>query len=100
MKYETYTSINGWLALLVGGIGFLRCISAQRRGNTLQDRAAASSTFFVGVGMGTSRIRSRKRIREIEYQAQMLRKGLDRIRQWFLRPEPAADNLLVRHYGF
>lgn len=91
MKYETFTSIKGWVALLVLGIGFLCCISALGPGHTLQDRAAATSVFFAGVGIGISWIRSRKHIRETEYQARMLRKGLYRI-----RPRTHRQRLVAR----
>jgi len=81
VKSGIFTSIMGWVALLVVGVGCLCGISAQGPGHTVRDRATAGLIFFVGANMGISWIRSRKRIRQKEHQAQMLRKGLDRIRQ-------------------
>lgn len=81
MKYGIFTSIMGWVALLLVGIGILCWISAQGPGHTLQDRETASLMSGVGVILGIGWIWSRKRIREKERQARMLRRGLHRIRQ-------------------
>ena len=81
MKYRIFTSIMGWFALLLAGIGILCWISAQGPGHTLQDRETASLMSGVGVILGIGWIWSRKRIREKERQARMLRRGLHRIRQ-------------------
>ena len=81
MKYGIFTSIMGWVALLLVGIGILCWISAQGPGHTLQDRETASLMSGVGVILGIGWIWSRKRIREKERQARVLRRGLHRIRQ-------------------
>ena len=76
MKFGIFTSIMGWVALLVIGSGVLCAISAQGAGGTAQDRAAAGLVLFVGVAMGISWMLSRKRIPAMEYQARMLRTRL------------------------
>jgi hypothetical protein len=81
MKFGIFTSIMGWVALLVIGSGVLWGISAQGPGATVQDRATAGLILFVGVAMGISWIHSRKRIRTIEYQARMLRTRLYRMQK-------------------
>jgi hypothetical protein len=81
VKSGIVTSIMGWVALLVFGSGCLLYISALGPSHGVRDRAAAGVVLFVGVAMGISWIRSRKRIREMKYQARTLRKGLGRIRQ-------------------
>ena len=81
MKYGIFTSITGWVALLLVGIGALCWISAQGPGHTLQDRETASLILGVGVILGIGWTWSRKRIREKEHRARMLRRSLGRIRQ-------------------
>lgn len=81
MKYGIFTSITGWVALLLVGIGVLCWTSAQGLGHTLEDRAVASLILGVGVILGIGWAWSRKRIRENERQARLLRRGLGRIRQ-------------------
>ena len=80
MTYETAASIKGWTALLVAGVGFLCCISVQAPGHTPQERAVAGAILFVGLVIGISWIRSRKRIRRMEQQARVMRKRLYRMR--------------------
>lgn len=79
MTYQTSTSIKGWLALLVIGVGSLYCISAQAPGHTLQDRVVAGLILTVGLWLGIIWLRNRKRIRRMERQTQTLRNGLRRI---------------------
>jgi hypothetical protein len=81
VKFAIFTSIMGWVALLVTGSGCLWCISALGPGQNVQDRATAVLILLVGVAMGITWIRSRKRVRAMENQARMLRKGLYRMRQ-------------------
>ncbi len=81
MKSGIFTSIMGYVALLVIGSGVLFGISAQGPGHTVQDRAAAGLILLVGVAMGISWILSRKRIRAMESQARMLRTRLYRMQK-------------------
>lgn len=81
MKSEIFTSIMGFAALVVIGSGCLYAISAQGPGHTVQDRATAGLILFVGALMGITWMRSRKRVRAMDYQARMLRKRLDKMRQ-------------------
>lgn len=93
MRYETATSIKGWVALLVIGIGSLACISAFGAGHTLQDCAVASLILFVGFGIGISWLRGRKHVRKIQHHARMLRKGLSRMRSQGSSPRRDVANV-------
>lgn len=79
MVFSIFTSIMGWVALLVIGSGFLCWISAQGPGHTEQDLSTAGLIFFAGVLMGIIWIRSRKRVRAMDYHARKLRKRLGKI---------------------
>ncbi len=77
MRYETLTSIKGWVGLIVTGIGSLSCLAAYGAGHTLRECAVATFILFLGLGLGTSWMRGRKHIRE----SQMVRKALHRMLQ-------------------
>jgi hypothetical protein len=81
MKSAILTSIMGYVALLVIGSGVLWAISAQGLGATVQDRATAGLILLVGVAMGITWMRSRKRIRALEYQARRARTRLYRMQK-------------------
>ncbi len=81
MKYETVTSIKGWVSLIVAGLGSLGCISAYGVGHTLQDCAIATLVLFFGFALGISWMRARRHIRAMQYQSRTLRKGMNSLRQ-------------------
>jgi preprotein translocase subunit SecG len=79
MRYESASSIKGFVALIVIGVGSLYGISAQGAGHTLEDQVVAGLMLFVGICIGLSWMRSRKRIRQMARHAQLLRKSLNRM---------------------
>lgn len=103
MTYQTSTSIKGWIALLIVGIGSLYCISASAPGSTLQDRLVAPAILLFGLMLGLSWMRARKRIRNMERKMRTLRHGLRRIglrERSQERRSPRAQTLTLQSIGY
>ena len=103
MTYQTSTSIKGWIALLIVGIGSLYCISASAPGQALQDRLVAGSILLFGLMLGLSWMRGRKRIRGMERRMRTLRTGLRRIglrERSHERRSPRPQTLTLQSIGY
>ena len=82
MKYETATSIKGWVALLIVGVGSLYGISVQAPGHKMPERIAVGLILLIGMTIGLGWVRGRKRIRAMQRRARTLRAGLSRAGLW------------------